>query len=520
MNESFDREVWPGEEDVSSALAATMGTLPAGALDDFLRWNETRADQSPAGDGYVVFICAVRRGSLAPLKSVDLEHPLWRQILEAAGARIRPDTGLLLAHHLVLTMGGGPEQPARILAIPDAAILQALRVLDNESPLSGSELRLLKQLLCGLNLREAATRDRVSHETKRTQYKSLARKLGAHSQNELTGKTLARILLDLTTNQAAPASGGDRLFVDLAREFMPDARTVRLHGASGADHRFLDVGPLDGRPVVFVHSQILPDLRPHDIGFLHERKLRFIFPLRNGAMTATPGKLGVKAHLDHACEAIDLARSHFCGERADLLLCISGCAYGIDYARRHPERVRSAAFVGACVKPNTGTSTAGRLRSGMFALAARHWGLYSRAIDFYGRRVHRPDTLRRLLLDVYRPCLADLEIVKAEYAPPHGGERVRKMFSTSIESMKHDFYHQRHPRWAMFPAHRFPATFFHGSHDFIHAIGDVRDLAKSFGDIPVHPIQGGGQLLYHRHFEPLVAAYEQFLGPDRSFNQT
>lgn len=500
------------DEETSAALETAMTTLPPEDLSDFLGLSDIDPEHDSGADlGCIIFNCAVRHGSLIPLKSTDRDHPLWRHMLEVAGPRISPGTGLLLDGHLVLTMDRGVDHPARIVAIGDGAILAALPLSGPGYSVSAAELRILKQLLCGFNLSGAATQDGVSHETKRTQFKSLCRKLGVRSQNELTSAALTRILLNLAAGSPQHASRGDRLFVELVHEFVPKARTFLLSGLSGTDHRFIDVGPVGGTPVVFLHSQILPDLRADDIAALCKHDLRLIIPLRNGAMASSFNRLGIDAHLDRACEGIDLARSHFGLQRANILPCISGSAYGLEYARRHPERIRSLAFVGACVKPNTGPATAGRLRAGMFALAARHWSLYSRAIEFYGSRIQRPDKLHKLLLDVYRPCLADLAVIKGEYAPPYGGERVRKLFSSSVESLKHDFYHQARPRWDGFPAGLFPTGFFHGTHDFIHSIGDVRELAQSYGDAPVHPIYGAGQLLYHRHFEPMLAAYRAFL---------
>ena len=500
------------DEETSAALTTAISALPQEVVRDFLsRPDAELRDESGLDAGYTIFNCAIRHGGIVPLKSTDRAHPLWQQIVAAAGPALPPGTGLPLPGHLVLTMNSGPDHPARIVAVSDEAILAALPVVSRESSVTASELRILKQLLCGFNLSDAATRDNVSHETKRTQFKSLCRKLGARSQNELTSAALTRILLNLTIGNTEAASGGDRLFIELAREFIPDARAFLLNGASGMDHRFLDIGPIGGRPVVFLHSQVVPDLRYSDVAALHQHRVRLVMPLRNGAMASSFRRLDVDAHLDHACEGIDLARSHFCGDRADMLPCISGSVYGLEYARRYPDRVRSLAFVGAPVKPNTGPATAGRLRAGMFALASRHWGVYSRVIEFYGRRIQSPETLRKLLLDVYRPCLADLAVIKAEYAAPHGGERVRKMFSTSVESLKHDFYHQTHSRWDMLPRNRFPTSFFHGTHDFIHSIADVRELAQGYDNVAIHPIQGAGQLLYHRHFEPMLAAYKAFL---------
>src|SRR5690606_25710057 len=136
----------------------------------------------------------------------------------------------------------------------DGAILAALQRLDPGYSITAAELRILKQLLCGLNHSDAAAPDGVSHETKRTQFKSLCRKLGVRSQNELTSSVLTRILLNLAAGNPQRASRGDRLFVELVHEFVPNARTFLLSGRSGTDHRFIDVGPEVGTPVVFLHS--------------------------------------------------------------------------------------------------------------------------------------------------------------------------------------------------------------------------------------------------------------------------
>ncbi len=493
-----------GDRETQAALADVMGTLDEGALRAF-------HDDAGAHEGWLFFDCRMADSLPEPLKPADAAHPVLRRILSVMVQEGAPRAAYTLDDHLALFVEPGAERPGRIIAIPDRHILRALRDIIAPESVTGSELRLLKHLICGRSLAEAARADGVSHETRRSQYKSLSRKLAARSQNELANRVLTRLLADDNGAAPPPVDGADDDFIALMREFIPAARCFQLTSAGGVRHRFVDIGPVSGRPVALVHAQILSDARPADIALLEERDVRLIVPLRNGAMSRAARRLGVAAHLDHACEGIDLVRTHFAGDRLDIMACISGCAYGAEYARRNPDHVRSLVFIGACVRPATSRNVAGRLRSGLFSLAAVNWGLFSSALAFYGRRIRQPETFRRLMYEHYRPCPADLAIVEAEYASGHGGERGRKLFSSSMESMTHDFHHQMAPRWDRLPAGRFPVAFIHGGRDFIHSIGDVRALARSLGGLPVMEIEGAGQLLYHQHFPFVLDAWSDFL---------
>ncbi|MDX1037038.1 alpha/beta hydrolase [Sinorhizobium medicae] len=445
-----------------------------------------------------------------PLKHAELQNALWQNIADGLSRQGELRSGILLDDGLAVIVPGGSDRPTRLIVLRDSALFDAVGKLASDEPLFASERRLLKQLICGFNLAAAAALDGVSHETKRSQFKSLARKLGGGSQAEIASRALSRVFLEIAS-VSRPRVPHDDYFDDLLREFAPGARTLRLCCRSGKSHRFVDVGPVDGRPAVMLHPMILPDLREGDIEALKTLSTRLIIPLRHGAMSRETAALNVSAHLDHACEGIDLARKHFCGDLVDIMACISGTAYGLEYARRHPDRVSSLALVGATVKPTTSRTTAGRLRSGLFTVSMHQWHLYSRLMDFYGRRIRRPETLKHLLLSVYRPNMADLAIIDAEYGVPFGGERMRKFFASSVQSIKHDFYHQALPDWSGFPVPGCRAVFLHGAQDFIHSVTERRKLAQSLGGVPVLSLPNAGQLLYHSHFEPTIRFYRGFL---------
>ncbi|WP_324762450.1 alpha/beta hydrolase [Sinorhizobium meliloti] len=498
-------------EELMEALARALGTLQAELTPSLVkRVVPGRSDMADPAGTWRIIDCQLTGGILQPLMLAERHDALWRYLSDALDRQGELRGGILLDDGLALFVPGGSERPDRLAVLSDSTLFDAADELAGDLTLYPSEQRLLKQLVCGFNLTAAAALDGVGHETKRSQFKSLARKLGGGSQAEIAGRALSRIFLEIASVPGEGVSQDD-YFDDLLRQFAPEARTLRLRSRTGQSHRFVDIGPIGGWPVVMLHPMILPDFRSADVAVLDTLAIRLIVPLRHGAMSRGTVALDVCAHLDHACEGIELARKHFCGERADIMACISGTAYGLEYARRHRDRVASMAFMGATVKPTTSRSTAGRLRSSLFTLSMSRWHVYSRVMDFYVRRIRRPETLRQLLMGVYRPNLVDLAVIDAEYGPPFGGERLRKFFTSSVQSIKHDFYHQALPDWSGFPVPGCRATFLHGAQDFIHPPAEVRALAQSLGGVPVFMLPNAGQLLYHNHFEAAMNLYRGFL---------
>ena len=493
-----------------SALQAALTPFRDQSYSDFLKGDYmTVVHQGRRSFRRYLFFATFVDGALLPIDTAPSPQALWREIetaVAASGGIELP--GLVLDKHLVLIAAPNGGGPATLICVADAEITAGLGTLGGEGPVTPTELRLVKQLVCGYNLAEAARADDVGHETKRTHYKALARKLGVRSQAELTTRVLSTILIDLPVPAADTVPGPDDVFDDLMREYVPDVRTFHLKGSDGRRHRFLDIGPVSGRPVVMVHSQILPDFRAEDIRLLAERGLRIIVPLRYGALSGDVEPMNVKDHLDHACEAIDLARSHFCGEKCDLVANVSGCAYSIEYARRKPARVVSLVMIGACVNPTTDSSAAGRMRAGLLTLARHNWTLYAGAVRFIGRRFRRPEAFRRMMSNLYRDCPADRAFLAAEFGNPERRDRARQLFCASLESVKHDFFHQSVPRWDVARGLNLPIHFIHGKLDTVHRIEEVERLASSIPGARLVGLDGAGQLLYHEHFAPVINALD------------
>lgn len=489
-------------------IETAISTLRDDALPDFL--HEEALRRAPDRRSLLSFDCFFRDGRIEPIDPATRAFPLFAAIGDALAA----DPGanaLMLPDHLVIVGRYDDNAKVRLLVVGDDIFAELLAGLTVNATIPKSEVRLGKQLVCGMTLPQAAAVDGVSHETKRSQYKRLARKTDVRSQNDLVARVLTQLVVDAGRSGAARGAGVRQELAELVHAYIPAARVYTISDADGTqDSHVIEVGPQDGKPFLMIHSQVLPDFGEDEIAALHESGRRIVIPLRNGALAPDAVPLDLASHMDHACLSIARTIDRLGLDKVPVMACISGCAYALEFASRMPYRVASLALVGACVRPNTGSSTAGRLRSGLLSLAMRNWTLYSKVIAFYGRRIRRPETCRQLLLNVYRPCRADLDVIEAEYRPPYHGERLRRFFCGSVESIKHDFYHQAFPRWDRVAELSMPLTFLHGTSDFIHTIEHVRDLAAGYGR-SVLPIAGGGQLLYHRHFRPMLEAYVAFV---------
>ena len=147
--------------------------------------------------------CARVDGMYLPLPGGERVLRLWREISTACEKGFGSSSGVVLAHHLASFIPEGLEAPAEAIVIPDEAICGLLQPLSGSVGLSAGEVRVLKQVICGIDLAEAARVDGVSRETKRSQFKAVARKFACHSQVEVASLSLTRLLLAVRLQPAA-----------------------------------------------------------------------------------------------------------------------------------------------------------------------------------------------------------------------------------------------------------------------------------------------------------------------------
>ncbi|WP_306151513.1 hypothetical protein [Roseovarius sp. MMSF_3281] len=150
----------------------------------------TKADADPA-----VAECWLVGNQVARPEKGGVSASLRDELARTLGASGLPRPALPLTHHLAFVGTPRPDGRQRVIIVSDNALRELMDEHIVGVGLSPAELRLLKQVLGGRTLHQAADTDDVSYETKRSQYKSLARKLGAHSQVELSGLVFTRLML-------------------------------------------------------------------------------------------------------------------------------------------------------------------------------------------------------------------------------------------------------------------------------------------------------------------------------------
>jgi len=183
--------------------------------------------------------------------------------------------------------GGKAHVRLRGIVVDTPLFAEIVGLFNEATNLTAAEIRVLFQLVGGVELRVAAQVDRVSYETKRSHAKSAADKLECAGQKDLIRKLMGQLFhlmsiceADLRVVETAAAFAGTYLGRDM--QFR-----VRQHG-SGAILRYLVGGPETGTPVFMVPGMMFP-VPLRGVGPVLERHgIRLYVPIRCGYLEPLP----------------------------------------------------------------------------------------------------------------------------------------------------------------------------------------------------------------------------------------
>ena len=427
--------------------------------------------------------------------------------------------GITAADYLILRLlAPQAGSQGKLMLVNTSAIHTVTGKLFPDSHFTPAENRLSIQLLCGDSLKEAAANDQVSYETKCSQLKSIQQKSGITRQIDLTNFLLAHVLMEAgnLTGDSAKDSTQD-FFRHYLQKYLPPS--VRLHVLTddeGMTHRVLDMGSLQRRPLIALHPQVIPWLGQAELELIEKQGLRVVWPLRHGALApkdTTVNSQQYMQHMQHALRGIELTCNLLFDNKADLMGLVSGACYALQYARQNPRLVDRLILVGACHKPVRGGSAAGKLRNGLFELAAKSEWMMDRLIYFLQRKIRDPAQFQRLLQRGYASSAADSKILNIEFSDSVFTDALHSRFLQSPQSVKFDFYFQSRTSWQLDDLHC-NIDFVHGADDQIHRLGDVQSLAANNGSRLI-TLEHAGQLIYHDHFQSVMEAVMQLLDMPR-----
>lgn len=385
------------------------------------------------------------------------------------------------------------------LMVPLSAIDDFLRENLPSKSLSAAEFALLLDLCSGLTLDESASASGVAVATRRKQLKSVFRKFGTGGQAEtisLMGRMLARFAADLERVMATGANAWD----SYAR-FLPKAARFGTILQGGVPVRYLDLGPVDGRPVIMLHSMLFPHLDASDVALFDELGWRTLWPVRPGCLTTTRhASQGWDAHCKQAVEGIRAVHDLAGGAPAPVVALVSSAAYAVAYAESAPERVARIDFLATCF-------SAGRHRlsnlyplDGVLRLLRQNGPVAVAAIQHLASSLSKRDQFEASARRVFGDCAMDLAVLDQDFATPERAERFRYAVQHSVDTMRMDYMSQIHFSWRRAAALSTLLQFWHGSDDGVHNLADLKALSATVTPEPPRVFSGVG---HHAQGEPL-----------------
>lgn len=211
----------------------------------------------------------------------------------------------------------------------------AWELLTNAFKLSRAEIDVVRGIADGRSLREIACVRCRSHETIRTQLKSVFQKTETASQAELLQLVIALAHISAANKPKAPPN----LVVPRRGRVLVN----KIEVSKGRFIQYVESGVAHGRPVLFIQPSNRPDFTTSIVEAFAERELRVISPVRPGSwnMPRWPESKGpAEATGDFAAliGALDLGRLAVVGLR-------TGGPYAIAFAHKRPEAVRSLVLI-------------------------------------------------------------------------------------------------------------------------------------------------------------------------------
>ncbi|MEL7301589.1 MAG: alpha/beta hydrolase [Pseudomonadota bacterium] len=378
--------------------------------------------------------------------------------------------------------------------LPRRALAEATVTLAG-TPLTPAEATLFEDLAAGFSLEDSAQEAGVAVTTRRKQVQRVFRKLGVSSQVELVALA-SRWLHDLAGEIGDLHQSASKGWEPYAR-FLPEgARHGVLCSTGETATRYLDVGPVGGKPVMVLHPMVFPNIGLEEVALCHDLGWRALWPIRPGCLsTATHTSTGWEAHCREVVSGMAALHEMIGGGPIPLMSLVSGGAYATAYAETYPERVSRIDLVSTCFSGGKSSSRdiyfgEAFLRSvrqnGRMAFAA----VQHLAGSLARHRDYREKTARR----VFGDCEIDQALLDEDFGTPERDDRFTFATLHSMDSMRYDYMAQIKFSWRRAAALPIPKVFWHGAEDRVHNADDLKRLAQTVMGAPARILPGTGHL--------------------------
>lgn len=356
--------------------------------------------------------------------------------------------------------------------------LQEFSELLLQTPLTDAEFVLFVDLASGLSIESSATKAGVATSTRRKQLQSCFRRLNVSSQSELV--SLANRVSDRFTtvlsNHLGPADNEWSSYVP----FLPDrVRCGVLEGATHRAVRYLEVGPVTGKPVIILHPMMFPNIDEDDVDLFQKLGWRTIWPIREGCLSSR--NLAATNWDQHCVQTI--ADIHtiqkMCSDLpVPIIALVSSGAYATRFAAKNPECVERIDYVSTCFSAGKGKSRDMYFGDFLLRNLRQNGRMAVVAVQHIAGVMFNKNQLEPTLKRIFKGSVADQETLKQEFSNDRRAERAKYAVRSSIDSIRYDYLSQLSFSWASADQARVEKQFWHGAQDRVHNLDDLSKLSK------------------------------------------
>ena len=387
---------------------------------------------------------------------------------------------------------------------------QTLAALSNYFGLTSAEIEVVKLLAEGQNAGQIAESRETSLHTVRTQIKSILAKTRLDSQLDLVRHLGFLQRYDQTAVPQSEFSLSKSSLKETSS--IQQSRRHQLKLQNGRELDYVEVGPPEGRPALYIHGLIDSTVFRADFLYqLSKRNIRLIAPERPGFGTSPPYEKNNKV-LDEFSDYARQLLDHLGIKRTAVVGHMAGAVYAIALAGLFPDRVNAIISIAGAVPMIKRWQFSNMSKGHRIAgLTARHFPAALPLLIRGGIRLvlgAHEDRMLDLLFhdaDVDRKMAADPEISKLLFDRFHFVvQQGPSAFQTDIVLVSSD-WSQRLTKLCC------PLALIHGEQDQVVLFKAVKDLAERLPNTSLHRSPNSGQLVLFNEVDLILDQLEPFI---------
>lgn len=395
-----------------------------------------------------------------------------------------------------------PEHIVKAICVTHQVFEAIVGMFNHNAGLSSAERRVMFQLTMGLRVRDAADRDGVGLETKRTQIKSAIAKMECGGQTELVRTVIGQLFHLVSASDTVAIQA--RIAEDFVSQQMPqDCRVMTLRLRTGKYLRLLEAGSPMGRPVVVMHGMMMPVMLMGLGRMLADAGLRLLIPIKSGYLDAQSSNA-----LVHAADTAELWEEDVLDFIEDMFphpVPLVGTSLGgvaaFRLASARPGLFSELQIVALHMpdwSDETGTGFSTRFHDAIRSLSS-YPGMLRLLTWQFRKHFANARTVKWSLQRVFESSSADLDYLAGRTTGRPIHDWYPEFYRNSILGVAEDFRIALTDWRAGLGSLPMPVTLIHGDDDGLTTLSEIDRLRAIHANLNLIRVEGAGHLLFATH---------------------